>query len=59
MSPSRARSRNGGDGGGEVRRELRRAGPLNALGQPLGRHAGNRLLAGRVDGQHDHGVGVA
>ncbi len=34
-------------------------GPLNALGEPLRRHAGNRLLAGRVDGQHDHRVGVA
>src|ERR1035441_4768744 len=32
--------------------------PLNAAGQPLRRHARNGVLAGGVDGQHDHGVRV-
>ncbi len=56
-SPSWAAAATACDGGGKVGRE-RDARALNALRQPLRRHARNRLLAGRVNGQHDHGVGV-
>ena len=32
---------------------------LDPSGEQLRRHAGNRLLAGRVDGKHDHRIGVS
>ena len=43
-------------------RELRRkfnAWTLNALGEPLGSYAGDRLFACRVDGQDDHCISVS
>ena len=44
--------------GSKVGRE-RSARALNTLGQPLRRHTGNRLLAGRVDRQHDDCIRIA
>ena len=61
-SPSRACGHDGLHGRGEIGRELDARAAVrirDALGQQLRRHAGDGLLAGGVDGQHDHGVGIA